>query len=78
MHAISAVKGFVRVGGDQFGGSLGRGDAGEGRSGMVGERRTSRKRRREGERKGKIVIETERSQVLCIFMVMVHFYDRMK
>lgn len=50
VHAISAVKGFVHDGGDEFGGSPDGGDADEGGSGTVGERRVSRKRRRERER----------------------------
>lgn len=55
MHAISAVKGFVYDGGDEFGGSRDRGDADESRSGTIGEYRVSRKKNR----KGKIGIETE-------------------
>lgn len=66
MHAISAVKGFVRYGGDEevsIEGMPTRVEAG--RSENVGCR----------ERERKMKIETERSWFLCIFMVMVYFYD---
>lgn len=76
MHAISAVKGFVHDGGDEFGGSPDGGDADEGGSGTIGERRMSRKRRRERERKRKIATETECvvDRFLCIFMMMVYTF----
>lgn len=54
MHAISAVKGFVHDGGDEFGGSPDGGDADEGwkrdSRGTWGSRKRRRERERERER----------------------------